>query len=139
MNNDFGNTLNTLRKDRNLTMQELAKLADVSQPLISNLLNNRRVIGEYTARKLGKALQLSGNLLEDFVFQAINNCTEKVLNSSKGFPAELINLVTDELNALGIEPANIKHCIRHPGLDADAALYLRDGKSAFINVEIAVR
>ena len=78
--------------------------------------------------------------LDSFVYQAINQCTEKVLTSSKGFSSELINLVTNELNALGISPEKIQHCVRHPRQDAaDYSLQLTDGSSAFINVEIAIR
>ena len=138
MNNTFGNTLNTLRQARHLTVQQLANLAGVSQPLISNLINNNRVIGEYTARKIATALQLSGEEFDSFIFLAINGCTEKVLNSSKDYPAEILNLIAGELSALGILPGNIARCVRHPKADADAALYLNNGKHAFINVEVAI-
>ena len=90
--NNFSNKLNTLRKARNLTIQELAKLSAVSQPLISSLEHGHRVIGEYTASKIGTALQLNGEELEDFIYLAINGCTEKVLKSSKNYPAEILNL-----------------------------------------------
>ncbi len=137
--NKFSNKLNTLRKARNLTIQELAKLSAVSQPLISSLEHGQRVIGEYTARKIGTALQLHGKELEDFIYLAINGCTEKVLKASKNYPAEILNLIAGELSALGILPEKIMNCVRHPHSDASAALYLNDGKSAFINVEVAVR
>src|SRR5437660_10008555 len=104
VNNTFANRLNYLRLANNLTMQELAKLAGVSQPLISNLLHGHRVIGECTARKIAAALQLQGEELENFVYLAINNCTQKVLNSSKAYPAEILNCIAGELNALGISP-----------------------------------
>lgn len=137
--NTFSNKLNSLRKSRNLTSQQLAKLSSVSQPLISSLENGQRVIGEYTARKIGSALQLHDKDLENFVYLAINGCTEKVLKSSRNYPAEILNLIAGELSALGILPEKIMSCVRHPQSDATAALYLNDGKSAFINVEVAVR
>lgn len=134
----FSNHLNTLRQTRHLTVTELAKLAGVSQPLISNLIHGRETIGEYTARKLASALQLQGNELQEFVYLAINDCTQKVLNSSKAFPSQVLNVVANELNALGISPTRITRCVMNSD-DADAALFLDDGKSAYINVEIAIR
>jgi len=133
---NFGNTLNRIRKQQHLTVHQLAKLAGVPQSLISGLQTNNRVIGEYNARKIGKALQLDGDDLESFVYLAINNCTERVLNEFKSYPAEVLNLIAGVLESMGISPENIKRCIRkHNG--ADAALYLNDGKAAFINVEVA--
>lgn len=134
----FGNKLNALRRVRNLTVQQLADLADVSQPLISNLINNNRVIGEHTAKKIANALQLSGDESDNFIYLAINGCTEKVLNSSKGYPAEILNLIAGELSALGILPSNIARCVRRPKAEANAALYLNDGKSALISVGVAI-
>lgn len=134
----FANKLNTLRQARHLTVTELAKLAGVSQPLISNLIHGRESIGEFTATKIGTALQLHGQELQDFIYLAINDCTEKVLHSSKAFPAQVLNIVAGELNALGISPSRITQCVMNSE-EADAALYLDDGKSAYINVEVAVR
>ena len=137
-NNTFGNTLNKLRQERNLTVQELAKLSNVSQPFISNLIHGHRIVGEYTARKIGTALQLHGKEWEDFIFLAINGCTEKVLTASKNYPAEILNLIAVELSSLGILPAKINRCVRQSE-DADAALHLNDGRAAYINIEVAVR
>ena len=139
MNDTFANKLKTLKQARNLTVQELAEKAGVSGGLISGIIHGYRVIGEKTARKIATALNLQGQELEDFIHLALNNgCTEKVLNSSKGFPSEVLNLVAGELNALGISPSKIQRCVRKSA-DADAALYLEDGKSAYINVEVAIR
>ena len=134
----FGDTLNTLRKQRQLTVHQLAKLAGVHQSLISGLNTNSRVIGEYNARKIGKALQLDGDDLESFVYQAINNCSEKVLDQYQGYPAEALNLIADRLSALGIAPCQIRKWARKPS-GADAALYFDDGTAALINVEVAYR
>ena len=61
-----------------------------------------------------------------------------MLHSSKAFPAQVLNIVARELNALGILPTRITRCVLNSE-EADAALYLDDGKSAYINVEVAVR
>jgi transcriptional regulator with XRE-family HTH domain len=136
--NTFANTLNALRKERHLTVRELSKLANVGEPLISGLQQGNRRIGECAARKLGTALKLIGQELDTFIYQAINNCSEKVLNSSKAYPAELLNLVAGELNSLGISPDWIARCVRKPQ-NADATVFLNDGRSATINLEVAIR
>ena len=136
----FGERLNNLRKQHDLTVYQLAKRAGVHQSLISGLQTNNRVVGEHNARKIGKALQLEGEALESFVYQAINNCTEKVLNEFKSYPAEVLNLIAGILASTGIMPSSIKSCVRKPNeIAADAALYLEDGKAALINVEVAYR
>jgi transcriptional regulator with XRE-family HTH domain len=130
-NTTFGNTLNKLKTDRGLTSRELAYNAGIGEGLISGLIHDQRVIGESTARKLGNALHLTGAEFEDFVYAAINNCSEKTLEYPKQYPAELINLVVG-----GILPSEIKRCIRKDE-DADAALYLNDGTEALIKLELA--
>ncbi len=134
----FSNKLNTLRQARNLTVHELAQKAQVSGGLISGLLHGYRIIGERTARKIAAALNLQGVELEDFIYLAINGCTEKVLNSSKGYPSEVLNLVAGELNVLGISPERIRQYVRKSD-ETNAALRLEDGKSAYIKVEVVVR
>ena len=138
-NNVFGRTLNKLRQERNLTVRELAKLSGISQPLVSNLQNGHRVVGEYTARKIGAALQLQSKELDDFIYLAINQCTEKVLKAFQHYPAEILNLVAVELGSVGISPAKVARCVCRSNEDADATLYLHDGKSARINVEVVVQ
>ena len=137
-NNTFGIKLNNLRTSRHLTSAELADRASVPPSLISGLQSGTRVVGEYTARKIGKALHLTGEELEDFIYLAINGCSEKVLNASKAYPAILINLVASKLQEQGISPDEINQCVRRPKKnDADAALYLDNGKEAFIKLEVA--
>ena len=138
-NHTFANKLNSLRQTRHLTTGELATKAGVGQPLISGLISGDRVIGEYTARKIAAALQLTGRELEDFVYLAINSCSEKVLQSSKNYPSELLNLIACELQELGILPDKISYCVRKPASkNANAALYLEDGKEALIKLEVAI-
>ena len=136
LSNTFGNKLNNLKIARGLSSVELARKAGISEGLLSGLIHDQRVIGEYTARKIGNALQLTGNALEEFVYAAINNCSEKVLESSKQYPAELINLVARKLQENGIVPSEINRCVRNEK-DADAALYLKDGRQATISLELA--
>jgi transcriptional regulator with XRE-family HTH domain len=140
MNDTFPTKLNTLRKARNLTVHELAKRAGVGQSLISGLQTGNRVIGEHAARKIARALQLQGEERENFVYLAINDCSEKVLQSSRAYPAEVLNLLACKLRELGILSDKITRCVRKKQADdADAAIYLNDGKAALINVEVAYR
>lgn len=140
MNNTFANKLSDLRTTRGFTSTELAHRAGVPQSLICGLQKQNRVIGEYAARKIGKALQLSGNELEDFVYLAINDCSDKVLQAFKDYPAEVLNLIAGELKAFGIPANKISRCVRHPkGDGADAGLYLNDGTQALIKLEVAYR
>ena len=131
--------LNSLRQQRRLTVQDLAKKADVPQSLISGLQTGSRVIGEQAARKIGQALQLTGDELESFVYLAINQCSDKVLRKARDYPAELLNLIAERLCSLEILPERILRCLRKPQTSdpsADAALYLTDGRSALINVQV---
>ena len=136
MNNTFGNKLNKLKVTRGLSSVELAHKAGISEGLLSGLIHDQRVIGEYSARKIGNALQLTADELESFVYSAINNCSEKILEASKKYPAELINLVTSTLQERGIEPEHISCCVRKEK-DADAALFLKDGSKTKIKLELA--
>ena len=138
MNNTFANKLHQLKISHHLTSAELAIKANVPPSLISGLQSGHRVIGEYAARKIGQALFLTGDELEDFVYLAINGCSEKVLQQSKSYPAEILNLIATELLKIGIVPDKIRKCVRKPQNDkAKAALFLDDGTEAFINLEVA--
>lgn len=118
-------------------MTQLAQIAGISRPLVCSLINNRRVIGEYTARKLGVALQLHGEDLEELIHLAISNCTEKVLEASKAYPSRVLNLVAGKLGSLGIEPRSIQRCERHQ--NSGALLRLANGRTAAIRVEVTCR
>lgn len=103
----FSEQLSTLRQDAQLTNQELADDARVPASLIAGLQSGKRRIGEYQARKIGKALNLDGQELESFIFNAINNCSDKVLEESKGYPAEVLNLLARQLRLAGVLPDNV--------------------------------
>jgi len=103
----FSEQLSTLRQDAQLTNQELADDARVPASLIAGLQSGKRRIGEYQARKIGVALGLCGGDLERFIYDAINNCSEKVLEESKGYPAELLNLLARQLRLAGVLPNNV--------------------------------
>jgi transcriptional regulator with XRE-family HTH domain len=136
----FGEKLNTLRSRLELTTLQLATRASVPQSLISGLQAGSRRIGEDNARKIGMALELSDWELEEFVYLAINDSAEKVLDEYKGYPAEVLNLVAAELQQSGIQAQDVGRCVLHPKLrngdSPDAAVYLRDGRSVIIEVKV---
>ena len=134
MKTPFSETLKHLRKQANLTSVELAELSDVPRSLISGLENNTRRVGELQAVRLAKALGLCGPDLEQFIYQAVNTCTERVLAESKEYPAELINFVTHRLRQAGILPEQVNDC--EIG-SASVRLVLNNGKHATVEAKLA--
>ena len=137
MNSPFSQTLQTLRADAKLTNYELACLADVPESLISGLQNNRRRVGEYQARKIGKALKLTGEALEDFVYSAVNTCTEKILTDAKPYPSRLLNLVALQLHRAGIRAESIFDCnVAGDEHEQDVTLTLGSGRTATLKTQL---
>ena len=131
----LGQTIQALRARLDISVKDLAKRACVPDTLISGLQSNTRVIGENNARKIGLALNLKGEVLEDFVFQALNSgATHKILKASQDYPAEIHNLIAAKLRAMGITPDIIANCTR--GSAADASLVLKDGRMALGDVVV---
>lgn len=127
----------------NLTVQDLANKAKVNPTLVSGLQNSRRQIGENNARRLGMALDLSGVELENFVYAAINECSEKIMENCKPYPAEVLNLCARHLQEQGIDGEQIDRCVLKPklqdGREPDAVVYLNDGRTALIELKITPR
>jgi transcriptional regulator with XRE-family HTH domain len=133
-NLNFAEHLNQLRKQAGLTTLELAELSDVPRTLISGLENNSRRIGELQATRLGIALGLCGVDLQEFIYLAINTCSERVLVESKGYPAELINLVTRQLRNAGILPEQVNACVVD---GTNVSLILNNGRQAKVATALA--
>src|ERR1700733_4816313 len=129
MNNTFSSHLQQLRSNASLTNRELARLADVPESLISGLQNNNRRVGEYQARKIGVALKLEGATLDQFIYDAIDHCSEKVLNAFIEYPAQLLNLLASQLKEAGILPDAIHDYTVN---DGDVSLTLSDGTKAML-------
>ena len=134
MKNEFPEVLIKLRKQATLTTVELAELSDVPRSLISGLENNTRRIGEMQATRLGKALGLKGKALQEFIYLAINTCTEKVLVESKGYPSEIINLVTRQLRQAGILPEQVD---AYEVDGSNISLLLNNGREAKVETRLA--
>jgi transcriptional regulator with XRE-family HTH domain len=137
MNHSFSSQLTNLRHAAKLTNRELARLADVPSSLISGLQNDNRRIGEYQARKIGCALQLTEAALAQFVLHAINNCSEKVLVESKPYPAEVLNLVAGQLRKAGILAQDIRGCsVAGDEVEQDVTLSLGNGRKAVLSTHL---
>lgn len=133
----FSLQLQTLRNNARLTNRELARLADVPESTISGLQNGNRRIGEVQARKLAMAFHFTGNDLEQFVLDAIDTCSEKVLNESKPYPARLLNLLAVQLHRAGIEAASIRHfTVSGSEKEHDVAIVLNNGTKATLKTQL---
>ena len=137
MNIPFSSQLTTLRTSAKLTNRELARLADVPESTIAGLQSGNRRVGEIQARKLGLALQLKNETLEQFVLHAIDTCTEKVLCESKHYPAELLNLIARQLRKAGIVAESIcNYDISGDERKQNVTLTLGSGKSATLTTHL---
>ncbi|WP_397380032.1 multiprotein-bridging factor 1 family protein [Prosthecobacter sp.] len=127
----FGQLLSDLREQARLTNRELAIMAKVPHSLIAGLQSGSRRVGEYQARKIGKALELEDGALDSFVLNAINTCTDKVLEEAKGYPASFLNMIARQLRLAGILPKDLsKFQIKGDRNEHVLKLYLQNGKCA---------
>ncbi|MFZ4441582.1 MAG: hypothetical protein ACOYOS_24500 [Syntrophales bacterium] len=137
MKNNFPQLLSKLRRKASLTNVQLSELAPVSRSLIGGLQSGKRVAGEYQAKKLGIALGLEGAELDAFIFSGINRCSEKVLQDSQPYPAELLNLLARQLKLAGVSPDKISNCVVIEDASlCNAAIYLIDGTQAIIETTL---
>jgi transcriptional regulator with XRE-family HTH domain len=129
-------TLQALRASAKLTNNELARLAEVPESLISGLQNDNRRVGEYQAMKIGRALKLAGDELEQFIYDAINTCTEKILIDAKAYPSQLLNLIAIQLRRAGIPAESISDCtVEGNARELDVTLTLGSGKTATLRTQ----
>ena len=134
MNEDFADTLTRLRRAAGLTNVKLSERAAVPCSLIAGLQSGKRRVGELQARRIGQALGLKGGELDAFIFHAINQCTEKVLSVSRGYPAELLNRLALLLRKAGILPDQVHGC---QVIGDDLALKLADGQQFKLETKLA--
>lgn len=117
-----------------LTNRALAISADVPSSLIAGLQSGNRRVGESQARRIGIALGLKDEKLEDFVLQALDTCTKRVLQSAKDYPAALLNFIPKILQNIGVSARQIEcFTMRDDGIDFSLA----NGQSAKVTLTIA--
>jgi transcriptional regulator with XRE-family HTH domain len=139
MKPSFSSQLYRLRTNGQLTNAELAQLADVPESLISGLQNDNRRVGELQARKIGGALNLHGEQLEEFVLDAIDTCTQKILEEAKPYPAQLLNLLANQLSDAGIGPESLSaFTITGDALEQDIQIALNNGRRATLKTQLVL-
>ena len=106
----FGETLSSLRKKAQFSNRELAEEAQVPRSFIAGVQAGSRKIGEIQALKLADALGLDQAAQRDFVLEAVNTCSEKVLKASQEYPATLINMLPLFLGESGIKAQDVTSC-----------------------------
>jgi transcriptional regulator with XRE-family HTH domain len=90
--NEFKDLLKSKRKELGLTSKELSELASVSESLLSGLQTGNRRIGEKQASRIASGLGLLGDEHSDFVFMAMNESRDRILDlSKKGVSPEMIS------------------------------------------------
>ena len=137
MSEPFSCYLYCLRTKAKLTNAQLAQRADVPESLISGLQNDNRRVGEFQAGKIGRALGLAGDALDHFIYEAIDNCTEKVLNDAKSYPSRLLNLLAMQLRQAGIAAEAIwDYTIQGDEQEKDITLTLSGGRQATLKTQL---
>ena len=136
---DFRIYLSQLRTSIGLSNRELAARAGVPHSFIAGLQSGSRRVGEIQARKIGIALGLDGDALDQFILLAVDTCTEKVLCDAKGYPASLLNLIARQLRSAGILPELLSRCaIQDAGNSQHISLHLHNGKTAHLMTQLAI-
>jgi len=102
--NHFKELLISKRKELGLTSKELSKLASVSESVLSGLQSGNRRIGEKQASRIASALNLKGQEEIEFIFMAMNESTQRLLESSTSYPVELLNSLPYLLRNHGVSP-----------------------------------
>jgi transcriptional regulator with XRE-family HTH domain len=105
--NHFKDLLISKRKALELTSKELSKQSSVSESLLSGLQSGNRRIGEKQASRIASALGLINQDERDFIFMAMNESTQRLLESSKSYPVEILNSLPGLLRNKGVLPENI--------------------------------
>lgn len=135
---EFSETLTKLRTRAGLSNRDLAALAEVPHSFIAGLQSGRRRVGEHQARKIGLALGLTGEALDDFILSAVDTCTEKLLADAQGYPASLLNLVARQLRSAGIPPESLSGCeCTGNGSKQSIRLQLQNGQTANLSTILA--
>jgi len=105
--NQFKYLLKSKRKELGLTSKELSELASVSESLLSGLQTGNRRIGEKQASRIASGLGLLGDEHSDFVFMAMNESRDRILDLSEDYPVEILNFLPVLLRKKGISPEMI--------------------------------
>lgn len=137
MQPSFSTHLKNLRLQAKLTNHELARRANVPESLISGLQNENRRVGECQARRIGVALMLSGESLEQFIYAAIDTSTEKVLVEAQGYPAAILNFLAVQLNRAGFVAESLRDlAVTGDEHERDLKLTFDDGRRVALKTQL---
>jgi transcriptional regulator with XRE-family HTH domain len=96
--------LKSRRKELGLTSKELSKRSLVSESLLCGLQKGNRRIGERQASRIASALEYNESEQREFVYLAMNESSQRLLESSKLYPVEILNSFPELLRNHGIVP-----------------------------------
>jgi len=133
--NHFKDLLISKRKALGLTSKELSKQSSVSESLLSGLQSGNRRIGEKQASRIASALGLIKQDERDFIFMAMNESTQRLLESSKAYPVEILNSLPGLLRNKGVLPENIN---RARILDSFLEISLESGDVVRVYVNLSL-
>lgn len=105
--NQFKDLLKSKRKELGLTSKELSELASVPESLLSGVQTGNRRIGEKQASRIASGLGLLEDEHSDFVFMAMNESRDRLLDLSEDYPVETLNFLPMLLRKMGISPEMI--------------------------------
>ena len=126
-----------------MSVRGLARKAGVSFALLTCIENARRGAGRSTLERLGAALALSGDALENFILDGLVICKrERVLKEAEGFPARVLNALALALRRVGVVPEIVAGCetVQQTGQtppEADLVVYLKGGRRVNVAFKIA--
>jgi transcriptional regulator with XRE-family HTH domain len=89
----FKEILKHERLKQHLSATKLSELSGLHVTLISALEHGHRCIGEKSAKKLSIALGLKEREQEQFIYSAIEESSDRLLEASEDYPVELLNYV----------------------------------------------
>ena len=103
----FKNHLKLKRKELGMSGKTLARKANISESLLSGLQKGDRAIGEKQAKRIATALNLENQEHSDFVFMAMNESRDRLLDLSEDYPVETLNFLPLLLRKMRISPEMI--------------------------------
>ncbi|MGN9166205.1 helix-turn-helix domain-containing protein [Tissierellaceae bacterium HCP3S3_D8] len=99
---DVGERIRQLRKEHNMTTNELAKLCNTSQPVISKLENGNRIPDVPTLKKICQVFDIT--LADFFAPEGLSSPAEnelkELLNNAKELNSEQIKSLTNFLKTI---------------------------------------
>ena len=140
-NSKFTEKFGSYRKKAGLSYRALEAVTGIKYSALAAMATGNRPVGEQSARRIASAFGLSGETTESFVLSALSTSKERVLESVKDYPPEVLNHLGLLLLAHGIKPKQITGCeldsLTPVGLQDGLRFTLRGGRSASLHVSLS--